>query len=326
MIKKNHKKIAQEVILTEIEGLKKLYRGIDNSFNKAVELILKTDGKIIFCGIGKSGIVANKAAKTFSSVGTPSVYIHASEFSHGDAGAIQKRDIMVIFSSSGETKELKDSIQFANRWGIPLIGVASKKNSLLLNASDIKILLPFSKEAGIGSIIPTTSTTMFMTLADALAIAVMNKKKFGLYDFKKLHPGGKIGKVLTYVEDLMIKDKKKIPFVDENKKVSESLKIMNKKKLGTLVVLNKKRHCIGLVQDGDIRRHSKIDLKNLKVKDIMTKNPISTEKTTLAVKCLEIMQNKKITKIIVTANKVKKNAIKVIGIITIHNILQAGIK
>ena len=324
MLKKKYTKIAKEVILKEILGLKKLYSSINNSFNRAIELISRTQGKVVFCGIGKSGIVANKASKTFSSVGTPSVYIHASEFSHGDAGIIQKKDIVIIFSSSGETQELKDCIQFTSRWGIPLIGVATKKESLLLNASDIKILLPSAEEAGIGSIIPTTSTTMFMTFSDALAIALMNKKKFSLYDFKKLHSGGKIGKVLTYVEDLMVKENSKIPFVNENKNISASLKIMTKKKLGTLIVLNNAKKFVGLVQDGDIRRHSKHNIKNLKIKNIMTKNPVTVQKNMLAVKCLEIMQKNKITKIIVTSPKSKNR--KVLGIITIHHILQAGIK
>ena len=321
---KDYKKIARAVISAEIDGLKKLRKSINISFNKAVELILKTEGKLVFCGIGKSGLIARKAAASLSSVGQPSFYIDGNEFSHGDSGSVTKKDVMMIYSSSGETSELRRVISYCSRMGIKLISVCQKKNSTLSNASDVNILIPFSKEAGL-PFLPTTSTTSFLAISDALGVALMNKKKFGLYEFKQRHQSGSIGKFLTYAEDLMINDKKKLPLVNEKKKISEVLKIMNKCKLGTLIALNSKKYLSGVVSDGDIRKHSKANLKNLRVKDLMTKNPITVEKNTLATKCLEILQKNKITKLII-GSKIKKNKIKVLGIVSIHHILQAGIK
>ncbi len=320
---KDYKKIARSVISIEIEGLKKLQKNIDNSFNKAVELILKTEGKLVFCGIGKSGLIARKAAATLSSVGTPSFYIDGNDFSHGDSGGVTKKDIMMIYSASGETNELKRVITYCSRMGIKLISICQKKNSTLAKSSDVSLVIPTSKEAGL-PLLPTTSTTIFLAISDALAVALMNKKKFGLYEFKQRHQSGSIGKFLTYAEDLMIEEKSKLPLVNDNKKMSEAIKIMTKCKLGTLIALNSKRYLSGVCSDGDIRKHSKKNLKNIKVKDMMNKNPIVVKKNTLAVSCLEIMQSKKITKLII--GSATKGKIKVLGIISIHHILQAGIK
>ena len=323
-MKKDYKKIARNVISTEINGLKKLRNSINDSFNKAVDIILKLEGKLVLCGIGKSGLIARKAAATLSSIGTPSFYIDGNDFSHGDSGSITKKDIVMVYSSSGETNELKKVITYCSRMGIKLISICQKKNSTLSKSSDVNILIPISKEAGF-PLLPTTSTTSFLAFSDALAVVLMNKKKFGLYDFKQRHQGGSIGKFLTYVEDLMISEKNKLPLVSENKKLPEAIKIMTKCKLGTLIVLNKKKYLSGILSDGDLRRNSKRSLKNIKVKDLMTKNPVTVEKTTLATKSLEIMQNKKITKLIV-GTKLSKKRIKPQGIISIHHILQAGIK
>ena len=323
-MKKDYKKIARNVISTEINGLKKLRNSINDSFNKAVDIILKLEGKLVLCGIGKSGLIARKAAATLSSIGTPSFYIDGNDFSHGDSGSITKKDIVMVYSSSGETNELKKVITYCSRMGIKLISICQKKNSTLSRSSDVNILIPISKEAGF-PLLPTTSTTSFLAFSDALAVVLMNKKKFGLYDFKQRHQSGSIGKFLTYVEDLMISEKNKLPLVSENKKLPEAIKIMTKCKLGTLIVLNKKKYLSGILSDGDLRRNSKRSLKNIKVKDLMTKNPVTVEKTTLATKSLEIMQNKKITKLIV-GTKLSKKRIKPQGIISIHHILQAGIK
>ena len=316
---KDYKKIARMVISTEIEGLKKLHKNINNSFNKAVELILKKEGKLVLCGIGKSGLVARKAAATFSSVGTPSFYIDGNDFSHGDSGSVTKKDVMMVYSSSGETNELKKVITYCGRMGIKLISICQKKNSTLSKASDVSVLIPISKEAGL-SLLPTTSTTSFLAISDALAVALMNKKKFGLYEFKQRHPSGSIGKSLTYAEDLMIEKKNKLPLVNENKKMPEAIKIMTKCKLGTLIALNSKQYLSGVLSDGDVRKHSKENLKNMRVKDLMNKNPVTDEKNTLVSKCLEILQSKKITKLIV-GSRSKKNKIKVLGILSIHHIL-----
>ena len=316
---KDYKKIARMVISTEVEGLKKLHKSINNSFNKAVELILKKEGKLVLCGIGKSGLIARKAAATFSSVGTPSFYIDGNDFSHGDSGGVTKKDVMMVYSSSGETNELKKVITYCGRMGIKLISICQKKNSTLSKASDVSVLIPISKEAGL-SLLPTTSTTSFLAISDALAVALMNKKKFGLYEFKQRHQSGSIGKFLTYAEDLMIKKKNKLPLINENKKMPEAIKIMTKCKLGTLIALNSKQHLSGVLSDGDVRKHSKENLKNIKVKDLMNKNPVTVEKNTLVSKCLEILQTKKITKLIVGSGS-KKNKTKVLGILSIHHIL-----
>ena len=321
---KDYKKIARMVISTEVDGLKKLRKSINNSFNKAVELILKTEGKVILTGIGKAGLISRKSAATFASVGTPSFYIDGNDFSHGDSGSVTKKDIMIIYSASGETSELKRVISYCSRVGVKLISICQKKNSTLSKASDVSILIPTSKEAGL-PFLPTTSTTSFLAISDALAVALMNKKKFGLYEFKQRHQSGSIGKFLTYAEDLMIHEKNKLPLVNENKKISQAIKIMTKCKLGTLIALNSKQHLSGVLSDGDIRKHSKENLKNIKIKDIMTKNPVTVQKDTLATRCLQIMQNKKITKLII-GSTLKKKKIKVLGIISIHHILQAGIK
>jgi arabinose-5-phosphate isomerase len=268
-------------------------------------------------------LISAKGSATLSSLGTPSFFLHVGDAAHGDLGVIGKKDILLILSYSGQTEELKNIIQYANRFSIPLIGVASKTDSLLLKASDIKIILPEVKEAGIGSLAPTSSSTMFCAFLDSLAVALSYKKKFSTYDFKNIHPGGSLFKKLTTVEDLMYKDNG-LPLISENTKFSVALNIMSKKKLGSLVVLNKKKFLSGFVSDGDIRRKHKKGMSNLKVKDIMTKNPLVVQKDILATKAIKIMQNKRITALIV-GKIIKKNKIKVIGLIHIHQILRAGI-
>ena len=319
----NFNKIAKQVISTEIQALKKLQKSFGKSFTEAVDLIAKSQGKLILAGIGKSGLISTKGSATLSSLGTPSFFLHVGDAAHGDLGVIGKKDILLILSYSGQTEELKNIIQYVNRFSIPLIGVASKTDSLLLKASDIKIILPEVKEAGIGSLAPTSSSTMFCAFLDSLAVALSYKKKFSTYDFKNIHPGGSLFKKLTTVEDLMYKDSD-LPLISENTKFSVALNIMSKKKLGSLVMLNKKKFLSGFLSDGDVRRKHKKSMSNLKVKDIMTKNPLVVQKDILAAKAIKIMQKKRITALIV-GKIITKNKIKVIGLIHIHQILRAGI-
>lgn len=319
----NFNKIAKQVISTEIQALKKLQKSFGKSFTEAVDLIAKSQGKLILAGIGKSGLISAKGSATLSSLGTPSFFLHVGDAAHGDLGVIGKKDILLILSYSGQTEELKNIIQYANRFSIPLIGVASKTDSLLLKASDIKIILPEVKEAGIGSLAPTSSSTMFCAFLDSLAVALSYKKKFSTYDFKNIHPGGSLFKKLTTVEDLMYKNND-LPLISENTKFSVALNIMSKKKLGSLVMLNKKKFLSGFLSDGDVRRKHKKSMSNLKVKDIMTKNPLVVQKDILAAKAIKIMQKKRITALIV-GKIITKNKIKVIGLIHIHQILRAGI-
>lgn len=317
----NFIKTAKKVINLEIKALQNLKFSLNKSFNEAVNQIVACQSKVILCGVGKSGLIAAKIASTMSSVGTPSFYLSASDSSHGDLGSISKKDILILISNSGETNELKNIIQYANRNKILLICIVSKKESLLYRASDIKLLIPQVIESE--GIIPTSSTTAQLALGDALAISAMKKKKFDKSDFKKIHPAGNLGAKLKTVEDIMLSGEK-IPFVDQNTNMQEALKILSNKKLGVLIVRNKKKITIGIITDGQIRRvnQKKPNLDILKVKEVMTKNPIFINKNELAAKALMLMNNKKITSLCVHNGKKKKVAI---GVIHIHNILENNI-
>ena len=321
MNKKNFLSIAKDVINLEIGALQNLKKNLNKSFNEAVFQIANCQSKVILCGVGKSGLIASKIAATLSSVGTPSFSLMASEASHGDLGMISRKDILILISNSGETAELKNIIRYAKRNKNLLIGIVSKKDSILYKASDIKLLTPKANEAE--GIVPTASTTSQLALGDSLAIASMKYKKFGKMDFKKLHPSGSLGAQLRTVEDIMISGKK-IPFVNENLKVNKALKILSEKKLGILVVLNKKNKTIGIITDGQIRRISQknLDFQMLPVKNIMTKKPILISKDEFAAKALSIMNNKKITSLLVVE---KEKPQTTIGILHIHTILQSNI-
>jgi len=322
MQNKDYLKIAKNVIDLEITALKKLKKSINNSFKEAVNAIVKCQSKVILCGVGKSGLIASKIAATLSSVGSPAFSLSANDCLHGDLGSISKKDVLILISYSGKTQELKPIVQYANRNKIKLIGIVSKKNSILYNASDIKLLIPEVKEAGLG-IVPTSSTSIQLAIGDALAIASLNKKRFNTYDFSRLHPGGNLGAQLKTVEDLMLV-KNKIPFINEVQTMKVALKIITDKKLGVLIARNKIGNTTGIITDGNIRRvgQKNKDIQSLTVKDVMTLNPISINSNALAVKALSIMNEKKITSLCVNDNKNKK---KTIGIIHIHNILQANI-
>tara|TARA_B100001057_G_scaffold215035_1_gene215255 strand:+ start:147 stop:1115 length:969 start_codon:yes stop_codon:yes gene_type:complete len=321
MAKKRFILTAKEVINLEVKALQNLKKKLDNSFNLAVTEIIKCQSKVILCGVGKSGIIASKIAATLASVGTPSFSISASEASHGDLGMISKKDILILLSNSGETNELRNIIQYANRNKILLIGIVSKKESVLYRASDIKLIIPKVIEAG--GVVPTASTTAQLALGDSLAIATMKYKRFTKIDFKKLHPAGSLGAQLRTVEDIMIKGKK-IPFVNENLKMIKALKILSEKKLGILIVRNKNRKTTGIVTDGEIRRFSQknLNFQSLPVKQIMTKKPISIDKNQLAAKALSIMNSKKITSLLVNS---KQKPLITIGVIHVHTILQSNI-
>ena len=321
MSKRRFISIAKEVINLEVKALQNLKKNLNNSFNQAVTEIIKCQSKVILCGVGKSGLIASKISATLASVGTPSFCISASEASHGDLGMISKKDILILLSNSGETSELRNIIQYANRNKILLIGIVSKKGSLLYRASDIKIITPRVLEAG--GIVPTASTTTQLALGDALAIATMKYKKFTKIDFKKLHPAGSLGAQLRTVEDIMIKGTK-IPYVNENLKMSKALKILTEKRLGILIVRNKNKKTTGIITDGQIRRFSQknLNFQSLPVKQIMTKKPISIDKNELAAKALSLMNNKKITSLIVNN---KKKPLITLCVIHVHTILQSNI-
>ena len=312
---------AKKVIDLEIKALQQLKKTINSSFNKAVIEIAKCQSKVILCGVGKSGLIAAKISSTLSSVGTPSFNLSASDSSHGDLGSISKKDILILISYSGKTSELKNIIQYANRNKVLLIGIMSKKDSILYKASDIKLIIPEVKESG--GIVPTSSTTAQLALGDALAISSMHYKKFGKLDFKKIHPAGNLGAQLKTVQDIMLTGNK-IPFVKEDLKMKTAIKILSNKRLGILVVQNKLKKTSGIITDGEIRRFNekKIYLPTMKVKDVMTKNPVSIDKNALAAKALSLMNSRKITSLCVYD---KKDKFKTIGVLHIHNILYSDI-
>ena len=313
--------IARNVINLEIKALQNLKKFINTPFTQAVKQLSKCQSKVILCGVGKSGLIASKIAATLSSVGTPAFSLSAGDSSHGDLGSISKKDILILISYSGQTEELKNIIKYANRNKILLIGIVSKKDSVLYKASDIKLLIPQSLEAG--GIIPTSSTTTQLALGDALAIATMQYKKFSKLDFKKLHPSGSLGSQLKTVEDIMLTGKK-IPFVSDKMKMKKAINILSEKKLGVLIVRNEDKKTIGIITDGQIRRYNEkySNLHGKRTGEIMTKTPISVEKNILAAKALSIMNSKQITSLCVYE---KKNKNKTVGILHIHNILQSNI-
>ena len=322
MRKRTALEIGKKTLQIEIDSLKKLKNNFPKSFSKAVEAIVNCKGKVVISGVGKSGVIGTKISSTLASVGTPSFFIDANSCSHGNLGMIDNKDCLIIISLSGMSSELKNIIQYSNRRKIKLIGIVSKKNSTLYKAADIKILLPEVMEADHNKIVPTSSTIIQLAIGDALAVASMKFRKFGKLDFKKFHPGGSLSIQLKTVEDLMITGKK-IPYIYENKKMNNALKVISEKKLGVLIIINKKKQIKGIITDGDIKRalQKNTNLHKLIVKNVMTKKPICIDKDMLAAKALSIMNEKKITSLCVT-NKIKKN----IGLIHIHNILAGGIK
>jgi arabinose-5-phosphate isomerase len=312
-------KNALEVIDLQIRALKKLKNSINKDFYSAIKVIAKCKSKVIVCGVGKSGIIASKISATLSSVGTPSFAISASDCSHGDLGKITNQDIVILISYSGNTEELKNIIKYVKLNKITLIGIVSNKNSILYRSSNIKLLLPEVKESGYG-IVPTSSTTIQLSFGDALAIALMKKKKFGKLDFKKYHPAGNLGNKLRTASDVMLINDK-IPFVDENEIMKNALITLNKKKLGFLVLVNKMGYTSGVFTDGDLKRllQKKKNIDNLKIKKFMSKKPFSVEENTLASEVLALMKKKKVTNICVFKKGDRK---KTVGVVHIHSLLK----
>ena len=269
----NYKKIAKNVIDLEIKALQKLKKSINNSFDEAVNAIVRCQSKVILCGVGKSGLIAAKISATLSSVGTPSFSLSANDCSHGDLGSISKKDILILISYSGSTEELKNIIRYANRNKITLIGIMSKKNSILYKASDIKLLIPEVTEAGLG-MVPTSSTINQLSIGDALAVAALNKKKIRKKDFKKFHPSGNLGAQLRTVGELMSTGKQ-IPFINENLKMKSAIKIISNKKLGVLIVKNSKNFTVGIITDGQIRRSNEKNV-NLQLQPVKKNNDKKT--------------------------------------------------
>jgi len=325
MAKNNYISLANKAANIQINELKKIIKVFNNSFTRAIDLILNCKGKVIFAGIGKSGLIARKISATFSSVGIPSFFCDPAQALHGDMGQIEKKDILIIFSYSGNTSELTNMLKYANRYRIKIIGVASKPNSILLKASDIKLIIPNVKESDLTGMVPTSSTSITLLLGDCLATTVMHQRKFSKEKFKVFHPGGNIGNSLLLAKDIMISGAN-MPVINYKKNFKEALKIMNKKKLGIVVIL-KNRFIKGLVTDGDLRRELKNYPRDKSLNKFMTKNPLVVNENMPSSKALAIMNEKKITSLLVISDADLNKTNKVLkGIIHIHILLQNGIK
>ncbi len=325
MNKKKYISLAKNSVNIQINELKKIKKILNNSYVKAVDAILNCKGKVICAGIGKSGLIARKVSATFSSVGVPSFFCDPAQALHGDMGQIEKKDILIIFSYSGNTAELTNMLKYANRFRIKLIGVASKPESVLLKASDIRLVLPKVKESDVIGMVPTTSTSMSLLLGDCLATTVMNIKKFSKEKFKIFHPGGNIGQSLLLAKDIMITGSK-MPVIDLNRNFNQALKVMSQKKLG-IVVITKNKLIKGIVTDGDLRRELNKNLFNKNLKKLITKNPLVVSEDISASKALAVMNENKITSLLVVPEKnIHKKNKPLRGIIHIHTLLQNGIK
>ena len=316
-------KIAQETFHIEAEALNKAAQRLDQNFLDAIELIMNTQGKLIITGVGKSGLVGAKMAATFASTGTSSFFLHPTEALHGDLGMIGKDDTLMAISSSGESEELTKILPHIKRFDIPLIGLTSKKESSLGRYADVFLDISVDKEACPLNIAPTTSTTLTMALGDALAVALMKKRQFKKEDFASFHPGGSLGKKLfVKIKDLM--RTKELPIINEETTVKDAVVAMSEGKLGTVLIANKNNKFIALLSDGDLRRAlmNKTFSLDHSAMTYATKNPKSYHNTELlASEALEIIENDRIQLLAIT-----NEAGKLIGVLHIHDLVNAGIK
>ncbi|MDB6177216.1 KpsF/GutQ family sugar-phosphate isomerase [Paracoccus sp. Z330] len=305
---------ALRVIRTEAQGLEQLAQSLGPEFQKAIDLILGAGGRVIVSGMGKSGHIARKIAATLASTGTPAQFVHPAEASHGDLGMVTQSDVALVLSNSGETPELADLIAHTRRFQIPLIGVASRPASTLLRQSDVALVLPAAEEACGNGIVPTTSTTMTLALGDALAIALMEHRRFTPEHFRTFHPGGKLGALLAKVGDLMHAD---LPLVSEDTPMTEALLVISQKGYGVAGVVGADGQLTGIITDGDLRRHMD-GLLGHKAGEVMTASPRVIEPDALAEAALAEMQSRKITCLFAVENGVPR------GILHIHDCLRAG--
>jgi len=317
-MEKNIIKIAKQVINTENKGLKALTNSINNNFVKAINILKKTKGRIILTGIGKSGIIANKISSTLSSTGSPSQFIHPAEASHGDLGILSKNDSIIALTFSGKTNELNDIFFYSKENKIPLIIITSKSNSNLKQISKICIELSNIKEACPLNLAPTTSTTAMLALGDAIAIVLMKLKKFTKKDFYSFHPGGELGKKLLLVKNVMHQGNK-IPLAEEKILMNNVIIEMSKKRFGCVGVTSKNKKLVGVITDGDLRRHMKNNILEKTAGEIMKKNPKTINKEMFVTNALEIMEKNKITQVFIVQNN------KPIGILHIHDCIELGL-
>lgn len=308
---------ARAVITREVEGLNAVAESLDGNFVALVEKIAGLKGRVIISGMGKSGHIARKIVATMASTGTPAMFVHPSEASHGDLGMITTDDLVLCLSNSGETHELRDIIAYTRRFSIPLVALVRRKTSLLVEAADIAIVLPEVPEASpVGA--PTTSTTMMLAYGDALAVALLELKGFGKDDFGVFHPGGKLGAQFIHTAQLMHAGDE-LPLVDVDTPMQQALLTMTAKRFGCAGVTHADGTLAGIITDGDLRRHMGPDLVTKKAAEVMTKNPVTIAPSTLAAEALGIMNGKSITTLFVLEDK------KPVGVLHIHDCLRAGV-
>jgi arabinose-5-phosphate isomerase len=314
---------AQRVFDSAGEAIKALSAALDGEFTRAVETLLAAKGRAIVSGIGKSGHVGRKIAATLASTGTPAHFVHPSEASHGDLGEITRQDALLLLSWRGESAELSDLLTYAKRFHIPLIGMACNPESTLMKAADVALLLPKVREACPMGLAPTTSTTLMLVLGDALAVALMERRRFSADDYRNFHPGGSLGRALIRVSDLMHRAGE-LPLADETASMRQALKAMEDRHFGCVGLTDKKGVLTGIITDGDLRRHWDRDLRAVKASEVMTRNPKTALCDQLAAEALAFMNENKITQLFVLDPKAKTK--KPVGILHIHDCLRAGLR
>jgi arabinose-5-phosphate isomerase len=315
------KSIGKKVLDIESIAIAKLKDQLDDSFDIACQLCLDCTGKIIVMGIGKSGHIADKLAATLASTGTPSFFVHPGEASHGDLGMISKSDVVMALSNSGKTEEIVNLLPTLKNMGIKIIAMTGDDNSTIATASDVHIDVGVEEEACPMNLSPTASTTAALAMGDAIAVALLEKRGFSVEDFAKSHPGGSIGKkLLLLVEDIMHIEEL-IPVVLQDDKLARGLIEMSEKALGMTAIINKKEELVGIFTDGDLRRtlEANVDIQTTLMREVMTQNCINVKPNLLAVKAVEIIQENKITSLVV----VEEN--KIVGALNIHDLFRAGV-
>ena len=311
---------ARRVIATEADALSQLANGLGGEFADAVGLLLSVRGRVIVSGMGKSGHIARKIAATFASTGTPAHFVHPAEASHGDLGMMAQGDVALVLSNSGETPELADLVAYTRRFGIPLIGVASRADSTLIKQSDIGLILPRAAEACGTGVVPTSSTTMTLALGDALAVALMEHRRFTPEHFREFHPGGKLGAQLSRVRDLM-HDGAALPLISADAPMADVLIEISQKGFGVAGVTDGNGALAGIITDGDLRRHM-AGLLDHDAAAVMTAAPQTIAPGALAEEAVAIMNRRKITCLFVVDPDGPGNAI---GLLHIHDCLRAGL-
>lgn len=311
---------GRRVLLTASQALGKLAESLDGEFGRAIGLMLTAKGRVIVSGMGKSGHIARKIAATLSSTGTPAYFVHPAEASHGDMGAITRQDVLLLLSWGGETVELSDLITYAKRFRIPIVAVAGNPGSTLIKAADVKLVLPQAPEACPMGMAPTTSTTMMLSLGDAIAVALMERKGFSQDQYRDFHPGGSLGRALIRVSDLMHAGRE-IPLARDNAEMREVLLTMASGRLGCVGVIDEAGALIGIVTDGDVRRHAQKGMLERKAHEVMTRGPKIARPDQLAAEAVTLMTERKITQLFVLA----EGDSKPLGILHIHDCLRAGL-